>query len=205
MDPVIRCTTLPSYSRSLKGFLFHFSRRSIHFYRLSHSELDDIEKVAVRSSLRLPKTKNALLIKILRVLRIILVVLPEHPSDTKVLTMKMEILLEPTSNKLLRTGKYGDFDGYTSDDPILKLEILIKLWWKWRYLVPVESIHSPMLTLKAFNQKYHDNQKTYNTASATLKRNVMIKKSVSMSVRRSQRHMKAMLLNKDDQEIYDGY
>ncbi|GJZ03689.1 hypothetical protein Tco_0536964 [Tanacetum coccineum] len=39
--------------------------------------------------------------KILRVLRIILVVLPEHPSDTKVLTMKMEILLEPTSNKLL--------------------------------------------------------------------------------------------------------
>ncbi|GJY70764.1 hypothetical protein Tco_0474467 [Tanacetum coccineum] len=28
-------------------------------------------------------------------------VLPEHPSDTKVLTMKMEILLEPTSNKLL--------------------------------------------------------------------------------------------------------
>ncbi|GJW79020.1 hypothetical protein Tco_0140702 [Tanacetum coccineum] len=101
MDPVIRCTTLPSYSRSLKGFLFHFSRRSIQFYRLSHSELVDIEKVAVRSSLRPLKTKNALLIKILRVLRIILVVLPEHPSDTKVLTMKMEILLEPTSNKLL--------------------------------------------------------------------------------------------------------
>ncbi|GJY85932.1 hypothetical protein Tco_0499958 [Tanacetum coccineum] len=39
--------------------------------------------------------------KILRVLRIILVVLPEHPSDTKVLSMKMEILLEPTSNKFL--------------------------------------------------------------------------------------------------------
>ncbi|GJW00913.1 hypothetical protein Tco_1556164 [Tanacetum coccineum] len=31
-------------------------------------------------------------------------VLPEHPSDTKVLTMKMEILLEPTSNKLLVDG-----------------------------------------------------------------------------------------------------
>ncbi|GJY22193.1 hypothetical protein Tco_0394759 [Tanacetum coccineum] len=31
----------------------------------------------------------------------LLVVLPEHPSDTKVLTMKMEILLEPSSNKLL--------------------------------------------------------------------------------------------------------
>ncbi|GJV73961.1 hypothetical protein Tco_1493956 [Tanacetum coccineum] len=36
-----------------------------------------------------------------RVLRIILVIFPEHPSDTKVFTVKMEILLEPTSNKLL--------------------------------------------------------------------------------------------------------
>ncbi|GJT17864.1 integrase, catalytic region, zinc finger, CCHC-type containing protein [Tanacetum coccineum] len=48
----------------------------------------------------------------------------EHLSDTKVLTMKMEILLEPTSNKLLRTCKYGDSDGCTLDDPILILEIL---------------------------------------------------------------------------------
>ncbi|GKA21910.1 hypothetical protein Tco_0707872 [Tanacetum coccineum] len=38
---------------------------------------------------------------IIRVLRIILVILPEHPSDTYVFTMKMEILLEPTSNKLM--------------------------------------------------------------------------------------------------------
>nr|GEX49345.1 reverse transcriptase domain-containing protein [Tanacetum cinerariifolium] len=36
-----------------------------------------------------------------RVLRIFLENLPEHLSDTKVFTMKMEILLEPTSNKLL--------------------------------------------------------------------------------------------------------
>ncbi|GKC61946.1 hypothetical protein Tco_1089544 [Tanacetum coccineum] len=36
----------------------------------------------------------------IRVLRIILVILPEHQSDTKVITMTMEILLEPTSNKL---------------------------------------------------------------------------------------------------------
>nr|GEX69747.1 putative ribonuclease H-like domain-containing protein [Tanacetum cinerariifolium] len=36
-----------------------------------------------------------------RVIRIFLEILPEHPSDTKVFTMKMEILLEPTSNKLL--------------------------------------------------------------------------------------------------------
>ncbi|GJW96805.1 hypothetical protein Tco_0178613 [Tanacetum coccineum] len=34
---------------------------------------------------------------------IILVIVPEHPSDTYVFIMKMEILLEPTSNKLLRT------------------------------------------------------------------------------------------------------
>ncbi|GKC23906.1 reverse transcriptase domain-containing protein [Tanacetum coccineum] len=45
------------------------------------------------------KTSN-----ISRVLRFILVVLPEHPSDTKVLTMKMEILLELTSYKLLVVG-----------------------------------------------------------------------------------------------------
>nr|GEX76565.1 hypothetical protein [Tanacetum cinerariifolium] len=41
-----------------------------------------------------------------RVLRSFLENLPEHPSDTKVLTMKMEILLEPTSNKLL-VGPYA--------------------------------------------------------------------------------------------------
>nr|GEV22842.1 reverse transcriptase domain-containing protein [Tanacetum cinerariifolium] len=27
--------------------------------------------------------------------------MPEHPSDTNVFTVKMEILLEPTSNKIL--------------------------------------------------------------------------------------------------------
>ncbi|GJY69066.1 hypothetical protein Tco_0472048 [Tanacetum coccineum] len=45
-----------------------------------------------------------------RVLRIILVIVPEHPSDTYVLTMKMEILLEPASNKLLDSHKDGDGD-----------------------------------------------------------------------------------------------
>ncbi|GJS72025.1 hypothetical protein Tco_0704866 [Tanacetum coccineum] len=45
-----------------------------------------------------------------RVLRIILVIVPEHPSDTYVLTMKMEILLEPASNKLLDSYKDGDGD-----------------------------------------------------------------------------------------------
>ncbi|GKD27270.1 hypothetical protein Tco_1233484, partial [Tanacetum coccineum] len=46
-------------------------------------------------------------------------IVPEHPSDTYVLTMKMEILLEPASNKLLvgktilrnrRIHKDGDGD-----------------------------------------------------------------------------------------------
>ncbi|GKD79929.1 hypothetical protein Tco_1342550 [Tanacetum coccineum] len=54
----------------------------------------------------------------------------EHPSDTYVFTMKMEILLEPISNKLMvdvpikRTGKLGDSDVYTLEDPTLILEIL---------------------------------------------------------------------------------
>ncbi|GJS44373.1 hypothetical protein Tco_0569416 [Tanacetum coccineum] len=38
--------------------------------------------------------------KISRVLRIILVILPEHQNDTKVFTVTMEILPKPTSNKL---------------------------------------------------------------------------------------------------------
>ncbi|GJW40585.1 hypothetical protein Tco_0066430 [Tanacetum coccineum] len=55
-----------------------------------------------------PLVSVEVLSKILRVLRIILVVLPEHPSDTKVLTMKMEILLELTSNKLLSALRRSD-------------------------------------------------------------------------------------------------
>ncbi|GJX99306.1 hypothetical protein Tco_0356325 [Tanacetum coccineum] len=44
----------------------------------------------------------------------------KHPSDTYVFTMKMEILLEPTSNKLM----VGDSDVHTLEDPTLILEIL---------------------------------------------------------------------------------
>ncbi|GKA99615.1 hypothetical protein Tco_0827609 [Tanacetum coccineum] len=61
MDPVMQCTPLSSHSESLKRFMFHFSRRSTRFYRLSHFEIVDIEKVAVRSSLRLPNNKCALI------------------------------------------------------------------------------------------------------------------------------------------------
>nr|GEZ56902.1 integrase, catalytic region, zinc finger, CCHC-type, peptidase aspartic, catalytic [Tanacetum cinerariifolium] len=58
MDPVMQCITLPSHSESLKRFLFHFSRRSTHFYWLSHYEIVDIEKVAVHPSLRVPNIKG---------------------------------------------------------------------------------------------------------------------------------------------------
>ncbi|GKC74589.1 phospholipase-like protein [Tanacetum coccineum] len=58
----------------------------------------------------LANSRNVKTRDISRVLRIILVILPEHQSDTKVFTMTMEILLEPTSNKL-----YGRFlDGGSS-------------------------------------------------------------------------------------------
>nr|GEW55344.1 retrotransposon protein, putative, unclassified [Tanacetum cinerariifolium] len=96
----------------------------------------DIEKVAVRSSLRSPNNKSALIkcraneINLnltrtqssklletshtmksrnnLKVLRIILVIMPEHQSDIfMIFTMTMEILLEPTSSKLL-VGEIGD-------------------------------------------------------------------------------------------------
>ncbi|GJT29623.1 hypothetical protein Tco_0909898, partial [Tanacetum coccineum] len=66
--------------------------------------------------------------KIFRVLRIILVVLPEHLSDTKVLTMKMEILLEPTSNKLLvenrQVGPHGS--GGSGPDWLFDIDALTR-------------------------------------------------------------------------------
>nr|GEV21443.1 putative reverse transcriptase domain-containing protein [Tanacetum cinerariifolium] len=50
----------PSHSRSLNRLLFHFSQSFMHFYRLSNSELVDIEKVAVCSSLRSLKPKRTI-------------------------------------------------------------------------------------------------------------------------------------------------
>ncbi|GJV06961.1 hypothetical protein Tco_1344617 [Tanacetum coccineum] len=80
MDPVMQCTTLPSHSgfsqKKLVLFVTEIHTTSIDFSQPIHKLLT-------------------------RVLRIILVIVPEHPSDTYVLTMKMEILLEPASNKLL--------------------------------------------------------------------------------------------------------
>ncbi|GKA11346.1 hypothetical protein Tco_0690779 [Tanacetum coccineum] len=75
---------------------------------------------------------------IIRFLRIILVVLPEHPSDTYVFTMKMEILLEPTSSKLI----VGDSDVHILEDPTLILEILSRRFFL-RLNLPD---HRPILT-----------------------------------------------------------
>ncbi|GKC13451.1 hypothetical protein Tco_1010233 [Tanacetum coccineum] len=50
---------------------------------------------------------------------------PETAKDTTYLPESGELCWWTDSRRRLpRTGKYGDFDGYTSDDPILKLEIL---------------------------------------------------------------------------------
>ncbi|GKD96746.1 hypothetical protein Tco_1380643 [Tanacetum coccineum] len=74
-----------------------------------------------------------------RVLRIILVILPEHQSDTKVLTMTMEILLEPTSNKLC------------GSDEVLKLKnfkkfllLCIKHWKNGFFLIDWRAIPDSM-------------------------------------------------------------
>nr|GEW38219.1 hypothetical protein [Tanacetum cinerariifolium] len=79
-----------------------------------------IESRAKRSSINLIRTHFPSLLffthcggKIIqRVLRIILVILPEHLSDGNAFTMKMEILQEPSSNKLL-VGSYKDGVGDT--------------------------------------------------------------------------------------------
>ncbi|GJZ90622.1 hypothetical protein Tco_0662549 [Tanacetum coccineum] len=55
--PMIRLTPFLAL-KILRGFLLSLlTGDSIHFYRLSHSELVDIKKVAVRSNLRLQKPK----------------------------------------------------------------------------------------------------------------------------------------------------
>ncbi|GKB89895.1 hypothetical protein Tco_0962167 [Tanacetum coccineum] len=96
----------------------------------------------------------------------ILVVLPEHPSDTKVLTMKMEILLEPTSNKLLVESVLQAGNSCQGESSLKEL----LLDHKSVLTDPKEYIKMDM--------------ETYNTASATLMRTIMIQKGVSMPVQR---------------------
>ncbi|GJU11250.1 retrovirus-related pol polyprotein from transposon TNT 1-94 [Tanacetum coccineum] len=70
----------PTTQKSLKRFLFHFSQRlNTLSIELSHSELVDIEKDTYPILLSFTHCGNK---SFLRVLRIILVILPEHPSET---------------------------------------------------------------------------------------------------------------------------
>nr|GFA30011.1 hypothetical protein [Tanacetum cinerariifolium] len=72
-----------------------------HFYRLSHSELVGIEKVAVCSNLQSLKPKCTIEFRAKRSsINLIRTLIHYELSDTKVFTMTMEILLDPTSNKL---------------------------------------------------------------------------------------------------------
>ncbi|GKD85425.1 hypothetical protein Tco_1356579 [Tanacetum coccineum] len=135
----------PSYSRSLKGFCFisHGDQYNSMSNSLRVVELKKVESLQLgplkNQKCTIDKDFNASF-------EFILVVLPEHQSDTKVLTMKMEILLEPTSNKLLvgsvlRIRKAKNGDGV--------------------HLVPVESNSPPMATLM-LPSKDIMSLKTYN-------------------------------------------
>nr|GEU39204.1 reverse transcriptase domain-containing protein [Tanacetum cinerariifolium] len=71
MDSVTHKFNPSGHSRYLNKLLFHLSLSFMHFYRLSHSELVDIEKVAVCSSLRSLKPKRTIKSKAKRSSKII--------------------------------------------------------------------------------------------------------------------------------------
>ncbi|GJS15198.1 hypothetical protein Tco_0409670 [Tanacetum coccineum] len=88
-------------------------RDYMNFYRLSHSKLVDIEKVAVCSSLRSLKPKFTIESRSINLIR--------TPNIRVILlTVKMEILLESTSNKLMLERFYT-----SAGNPVK--EILLKL------------------------------------------------------------------------------
>ncbi|GKB19077.1 hypothetical protein Tco_0853000 [Tanacetum coccineum] len=79
----------------------------------------------------------------------------------------------------------------------LSRDILLKM----NYLIKARSLRDPEVNPNRLDQAKMEMGHLILTASATLRSSIMIKKSVSMRVRRSQHHMKVMLLNKDDYEI----
>ncbi|GJT12533.1 hypothetical protein Tco_0859575 [Tanacetum coccineum] len=81
----------------------------------------------------------------------------EHPTDTYVLTMKMEILLELTSNKLM----VGDSDVYALEDPILVVEILSRRFFL-RLILPD---HRSVFT----DSKVHIKMEMASTCSSRVK------------------------------------
>nr|GEU60683.1 hypothetical protein [Tanacetum cinerariifolium] len=94
-----------------------------HFYRISHSELVGIEKVAVCSSLRSLKLKCTFESRAKRSsINLIRTLIHYELSDTKVFTMMMEILLEPTSNKL-SVERFDNSAGNHIKEILLKLNL----------------------------------------------------------------------------------
>ncbi|GJT86857.1 reverse transcriptase domain-containing protein [Tanacetum coccineum] len=79
----------PSQPLKFRKTLFQNSQRFTHFYQPSHSELVDIEKVALSSSLRSLKSKCTIESR------------AKKRSSINLIRTLMEILLEPTSNKLM--------------------------------------------------------------------------------------------------------
>nr|GEU30838.1 hypothetical protein [Tanacetum cinerariifolium] len=82
-------------------------------YNIDRDEDKSLTTIAISMKSISSATMNSLQGRL--VLRIFLENLLEHLSDTKVFTVKMEILLEPTSNKLLvddLQGKYGGSDKF---------------------------------------------------------------------------------------------
>ncbi|GJX03850.1 hypothetical protein Tco_0189766 [Tanacetum coccineum] len=94
---------------------------------------------------------------ILRVLCIILVILPEHQSDTKVFTVMMEILPEPTSNKLCDSYKDGHEDLPTT------YKGLMEKTYTWIEAKEVATNGAPNTHREGFNMfnkgSYWDNNK----------------------------------------------
>ncbi|GJV73107.1 hypothetical protein Tco_1493102 [Tanacetum coccineum] len=71
----------------------------------------------------------------------------QYPSDTYVFIMKMEIPLEPTSNKLM-VGKLGDSDVHALDDPTLILEILSRRFFLRLNLPDHRTMNNQAFTIK---------------------------------------------------------
>ncbi|GKA78634.1 hypothetical protein Tco_0785171 [Tanacetum coccineum] len=87
------------FTKALPEDRFKYLVRRIGMRCLTPAELE-IELTLEQSQQGV--SNDVLVHKLLsRVLRNIIVIIAKHPSDTNVFTMKMEILLEPASNKLL--------------------------------------------------------------------------------------------------------
>ncbi|GJX59239.1 retrovirus-related pol polyprotein from transposon TNT 1-94, partial [Tanacetum coccineum] len=108
--------------------------RSTRFYQLSHSEIFDIEKVAVRSNLRLPNNRCALIEP--RAIEI-----NQNLTRTQIPIYKMSVILSSTHSDEWKSfqiqhqtalRKYGESNASALDDPTLRAgnpvkEILLKL------------------------------------------------------------------------------